>query len=487
MALFKEMPAQSLACLALGLGCLASGCGSETTGPASGEPVDPPALIRFLASCAVPGVGGETLCGRYEVYENREAQSGRTLILEVLVAKATGPLLDPEPVIYFQGGPGGSSVAAAPGIAEILAGTRQGRDLVFIDQRGTGNSNVLSCASLPSGEMSLFGTLFPDDHVDACASKLAAIADLERYSTNVAVDDIAEALTWLGYDQVNLFGASYGTRVALVFLRRHEERVRSVLLNGVAPPHRNIHLHDARNADAALEWLFNDCAEDPTCSSTYPAFRVDFAALVARLDDGPVSVVAPLSDGSTATVDFSRGDFGYAIRGMLYGTLADSIAPWVRESLATGDWAGFPGYYVARSRWVASSFATGMHLSVLCTEDIPFTTEADIQALTSGTLLGESLIRRYQSACDRWPRGSVPTGYREVVNSDKPTLIISGERDPVTPPVWGEETAQGLSRSLHLVVPDAGHVPLDACIQLIQNTFLVLGNPAAVPTNCIGS
>ncbi len=460
-------------------------CGSEAISPVPPEPTGPRPLVRTLLPCSVPGVSGETLCGRYEVFEDRKAASGRTIILEVLVAKATFRPAEADPVVYFHGGPGGSSVDNAWWVTSLLAGARRQRDLVFVDQRGTGNSNRLSCeGGLPGGEASLFGTHFPNDHVESCGARLAGNADLRFYTTDLAVDDVAEALSGFGYDQVNLFGASYGTRMALVFLRRHESRVRSILLNGVAPPQRGIHIEGASNVDASLEWLFSDCETDPSCASAYPTFRADFGRLVSRFDNGPVSIEAELSDGSMATVEFSKGDFGVAIRRMLYDESAYSIAPWVEESLQTGGWAGFPAYYVARTRWVGSDFGTGMHLSVICSEDVAFVTEAEIQSATSGTLLGESLIRRYKDACSKWPMGSIPSNYREIVLSDKPAFIISGERDPVTPALWGTETAQGLSNSRHLVLPDSGHFPVGACLEGIQSTFLTQGDPAAVPITC---
>ncbi|MFQ5568210.1 MAG: alpha/beta hydrolase [Rhodothermales bacterium] len=446
----------------------------------------PSSFARTLEPCTVPGIAGSTLCGTYTVYEDRSARSGRTIDLNVLVVKALESNAEPDPVVYFEGGPGGSSVDVARFLVDVLPNIRRRRDLVFVDQRGTGASARLACnTTLPGGEASLFGTLFPDDHIRACAARLGVVADLRLYSTPIAVDDIDEVLEWLGYERVNLFGTSYGTRVALVFLRRHPERVRSVIVNGVAPPHVNVHLHDAQNVDRSLEWLFTDCEHDAACSTRFPELRAQFDALVARFEHGPVEVSASLSDGSTATVPFSMGDFGYAVRGMLYGSLAENIPAWVAEATTTGGWSGFPGYYVQRSRWVASNFATGMHLSVFCAEDIPFTTDAEIAALTKDTLLGESLFRRYERACTHWPRGDIPNDYHQLVASEMPVLIISGERDPATPVGWGEEIAAALPNSLHLVIPDAGHVPLTPCVQRINRQFIESGAASGLDASCV--
>ena len=447
----------------------------------------PASFARDLEPCAISGIAGETLCGTYTVYEDRDAQAGRSIDINFLVVKATGDDPEPDPVVYFEGGPGGASVGTARFIVDALSAVRQRRDFVFVDQRGTGGSGRLACDTpLPGGETSLFGTLFPDDHIEACAARLGADADLRLYTTPLGVDDIDEILGWLGYDKVNLFGTSYGTRVALVFLRRHPERVRTTIVNGVAPPHVNIHLFDAPNVDRSLEWLLGDCEQDAACAAQHPDLRARLDTLTARFDQGPVAVNARPSNGTTADVSFSRGDFGYAIRGMLYGSLAERIGTWVDEAVETGGWAGFPDYYVQRSRWVASTFATGMHLTVFCAEDIPFMSDVEIAAVTQETLLGESLIRRYERACTHWPRGPIPDDYHSLVTSDLPVLIISGERDPATPVAWGEEIQSTLPNSRHVVVPDAGHVPLTSCVLGLKQHLIESGSVAGLDASCVG-
>lgn len=465
---------------------LAQRAAESVAAPMGGDTPQVP-FAGLLTPCTVAGVPKPTFCGSLPVFEDRDAGAGRTIDIQVMVAAALEGPPEPDPLVYFEGGPGGSSINVARAIVRVMSDVRRRRDLVFIDQRGTGASARLACDTpLPSGEASLFGSLFPANHVRACATRLEARADLRLYSTPVAVDDIAEILSTLGYEAVNLFGTSYGSRVALVFLDRYESMVKTVIVNGVAPPHRAAHLWGAQNVDRSLEWLYQNCSADPRCSTEAPDLRGQMDRLLARFEHGPVTTQATLSGGTRATVRFSRGDFAYAIRGMLYGELADSIPTWVTEATSGGGWARFADYYVVRSRWVTGSFATGMHLSVFCTEDIPFVTEADIADVTYGTLLGESLIRRYQRACEGWPRGDVPPGYHELIRSSLPVLIVSGERDPVTPVLWGDEIAAAMSQSVHVVVPNAGHVPLDPCVASIQNAFVIAGSTTALDTSCVG-
>ena len=195
---------------------------------------------------------------------------------------------------------------------------------------------------------------------------------------------------------------------------------------------------------------------------------------------------AGATDGTVAQVQFSRADFAYAVRGMFYGILADSIAPWTTRAVDSGAWAGYVDYYVRRSRWVAGPFATGMHLSVWCAEDVPFATEAVMTPYDNGSLLGSSLIRRYRDACASWPTGDVPAGYKDVVSFDLPVLIISGERDPVTAATWGTALEAALPNATHIIVPDAGHVPFGSCINGIQEAFWISADPAGLPVSCMG-
>ncbi len=458
------------------------GCGGDAVAPPQGGDSD---LARKIGPCTVPNVSAPTECATFEVFENRSAGVGQTVLLRIVVARALSIPVEPDPIVYFEGGPGGSSVQAAAGVINLLKDLRRNRDFVFVDQRGTGGSGLLSCnGPLPGGEPSLFGTLFPSDHIGTCAARLGQDADLRQYATTNGVDDIADVLSWLGYEKVNLFGASYGTRAALVFMRRHPEMVRTAVLNGVAPPEKDIHLFDAPNVDLALQWMYDDCEERSECASAHPDLKGEMNELLRRFESGPIRLSTVLSDGSTAAVDFSRGDFGYAVRGMLYGSLAATIPDWIGEALETGGWSGFPAYYVTRSRWVASGFGTGMHLSVFCTEDIPFTTDASIASETGGTLLGETLVRRYQAACDQWPRGEIPGDFNTPVVSSAPALIVSGERDPVTPSRWGTGLTETLSNSVHMIVPDAGHVPRGPCVIAAHKMLVESAQAGSVNSAC---
>jgi pimeloyl-ACP methyl ester carboxylesterase len=452
---------------------LLPGCDDST------QPVIP-GSDRFpdLGVCSIPGVT-DGLCGTYTVFENREASSGRAISLGLVILAATGANPEPDPIVFFAGGPGQAVTSLILSTRSDYADIRDNRDLIFIDQRGTGVSHPLICGGpLPSGAASVLGTLFPPDHVTACRQQLSQYADLTLYSTHHAVDDIVDVLEALGFETVNLNGASYGTRTVQTFMKRHPDMVRTAVMNAVAPLDRNIYLHGAANVDTALDIVFDECESDATCSVNYPDIRGKFWGLVANFDSGPIQVQLP-----SGTVTFDRGDFGYAIRGMLYGELADEIVPWTWEAWLADDLWRFADYAIERSLWVASeTFATGLHLSMLCTEGISSTTDQQVQTLTAGTLLGPELINRYRAACSDWPIGTLPPGFHDPVSSPVPTLLISGERDPATPPVWGEEVSALLSNSRH--IPMGGHGENGPCTLAAEHQLVEEGSVEDLNTSC---
>ena len=221
-----------------------------------------------LHPCDVPGVAGGGRCGALTVYENRASGTGRRISLNIVVVPAAGLTPARDPVFWLEGGPGGAATGAiGPVSNQYLRGVRTDRDLVFVDQRGTGKSSPLDCdlGDSPADLDRYFGPLFPVDLVRACREKLEQTADLTQYTTSIAADDLDDVREALGYPVINLAGASYGTQAALVYMRRHREHVRSSFLVGVAPPDFRLPLPFARAAQHALDMTLADCAADRSC------------------------------------------------------------------------------------------------------------------------------------------------------------------------------------------------------------------------------
>jgi pimeloyl-ACP methyl ester carboxylesterase len=442
---------------------------------------------RPLEPCKIDRVPGEVLCGTFTVFEDREARSGRTIDLRVVVLRATGEQRVMDPVVPLAGGPGGSATAGARGYAQQYVEERHERDILLVDQRGAGQSNPLHCSfPAPRGETSFFGSLFPTDHITMCRDKLSERADLSLYGTPLAADDLEDVRKWLEYDRLNLMGGSYGTRIAQVFMRRHPQSVRTAVLNALVPLGRNPYFYGATSIDQGLEQLFSDCAADTNCVRAFPNFREQFAAVVARFDHGPVQTDVQLADGTTKAVGFTLGDFAYAVRGVLYSAASNRLPLAIRDAHDSGDLGLFARYYLQRIGWVTDrGTGTGMHFSILCSEDMAFNDWEELRGVTEGTLMGAHLIREYESACDAWETYEVPANYHDPLRSDVPTLLLSGERDPITPPAYGEEVAQYLSRSLHVVQPNAGHGAGGLCVAQLRLQLITTGSVEGLDPSCI--
>jgi pimeloyl-ACP methyl ester carboxylesterase len=245
-----------------------------------------------LTPCGSPNDSAQALCGQYEVFENRAAQAGRKIKLNLVVLPALAAQPAPDPVFFLAGGPGqGAAGSARSGGGSLAQQLRLERDLVFVDQRGTGQSQQLDCNLYGADQeaQSYFNDLFPVDKVRDCRQELEKSADLKLYTTPVAMDDLDEVRAALGYAQINLYGASYGTLAALQYLRQHPAQVRSLTLAGVATPETKMPLHFAKGAQEAMEKLIADCATDETCRAAFPQFKTELAAVLARLDKGAVS------------------------------------------------------------------------------------------------------------------------------------------------------------------------------------------------------
>ncbi len=418
-----------------------------------------PSVIE-LEPCKNPGSEDWGLCGSYEVYEDRESGEGRKISMKVVVYPATGDQPLPDPLFMFLGGPGQGAASSAGFLASGVRDVRAKRDLVLIDQRGTGASNPLMCKlSGPETSMQTYlKDMYPVDYVTNCRTELETRADLSKYTTDIAMDDIDEIRAALGYDKINISGGSYGTRSCIVYMRRHPETVRTALLMGSAPPFMAMPDTFAEDTEAALQRLIGDCEKDPDCHKAFPQFRQNLASLHQRLLQGPIEAEArnPLTK-ENEKVSLSLGPFLTIVRSMLYGVRRSAELPLVIEQASKGDFNRLIVYSALYTKNINEGIAEGMYLSVTCAEDIPFIDYAASEKRAKGTLLGDYRIFQQRRACEHWVRGEIPAKYRDPLISDIPTLLLSGEVDPVTPPQWGAEVARHLSNSLHVVIPNAAH------------------------------
>ncbi len=441
-----------------------------------------------LEPCNLPQLPQEVRCGKYEVYEDRAAGRGRKIALNILVMPATGEKPAADPVFFIAGGPGQGSAQVAVEAGDFLPSIRREREIVFVDQRGTGESNPLQCNFFGDRNdmRGYFREPFPLNILRSCRAELEKVANLALYTTPLAMDDLEEVRAAMGYERINLYGGSYGTNAALVYLRQHPARVRSVVLKGVAPTDYKMPLHFSKGVQHALDRLVEDCAQNVTCHKAFPKLKEELTAVVNRLDKTPATfaVINPVT-GVEQQVTMTRAAFVDNLRVMLYVPDLTSMLPVIIHRAYEKDFAPFATYAFILVRQIDAQIARGMQLSVICSEHVPFITDADIARETSGTYYGNVRIKAYKSACSEWPAVKAPQSFLEPVKSDVPVLTVSGDVDPVTPPAFAAAAARTLPNSRQIIIRDGTHLTASDCIDRLVAEFLSKGNAQGLDDSCV--
>ena len=440
-----------------------------------------------LEECQPGGAAESVLCGVLEVPEDWSQPEGRSIGLGITVIPAQESVEEP-PLYHLVGGPGADTsfwpaiyTGAVPWqIGSVAPRLRRDRDIVLVDHRGSGRSNGLHCPALDPFHR--LEPTFPIDTVRACRERLEAKADLAQYSSAAAVRDLEAVRSAMGHEGMTLFGSSYGTSLALAYMRQYPSRVHAAVLAGVLPLDNRVPLEHAVHAERVFERIFDDCAADPACAAAYPELRRRWNEMLERLDREPVVLDVPTAEGHR-TVEVSRGPFVESLRSRL-GMYSDQREiPWLVDQASKGRFepliervTGGDGAY----------FSMGLYLSAQC----PTTLRARgaIESMTRGTALGSYRIRAQLAACEAWSAVETPADWYEPVRSDVPVLLLTGELDHETPPSWGEAVASDLPRSRHVVIPNMGHAWFDAeqeCLLGIVDEFLRSPDPETLDVACL--
>lgn len=441
-----------------------------------------------LTPCRLEASGVRAKCGTLEVFENRAAKKGRKLSLSVAMLPALSSAPQPDPLFLLAGGPGQAASDLVAGVAPALERVRRERDIVVVDQRGTGKSNPLHC-DFDDPDATLaerLSTDLSDAKLDACVASLQAKADLRFYGTGIAIDDLDDVRAALGYERINLWGGSYGTRVGLAYLRRYPNRVRSAVLDGVAPMSLVLPVDVPKDTDRALKLLFEQCEANEVCARTWPSLATKFASLLAKLEQAPVvtTVPDPLT-GQPSEVTITRDAFVGILRVLLYQSEASTLIPMTISRAMAGDFRPLVGQSELLRTSSSGLISNGLHYAVVCTEDRPLFDSRKLAEAAAGSFLGLHHADELMRVCDRIPRGEVSAGFREPVASDVPVLLLSGELDPVTPPRWAEDAKRTLSHSLHVVLPGTGHGTLGhACVRRLVAKFIAAGSVEGLASEC---
>jgi len=425
----------------------------------------PPAARAQPHSCHLPGVEDALRCLKLAVPLD-PAKPGRNIQLQVTIAPALREGARPDPLFVLAGGPGEAGSEVLPILNTALRRVRPTRDIVFIDQRGTGMSGKLECESGMSEDNSL-----SDDQVDAALRSCIAAskAPFAAYTTANAAHDIEQVRRALGYGKINLWGGSYGTRLGQAYARAYPGSVRALILDAVAAPDQVIPA-GGRDSQAALDKLFAQCDADAACRKAYPGLRGEFDGLVAKLDKGLNITLADPRTAQQIDVSMTSARLLGTVHGMLYAPADARRLPFLVHSAAQGRWQPF----VAR-RNVAADYnpegspATLLHLAVICAEDMPRLSPA--LAASDSAPLTRAISARLPGLCRAMNVPAVP--WTEPTRIDAPALLLSGALDPVTPPHRAASAARYMPHAQLLTAPNVGHgVSQLGCAPRLLRAFL---------------
>ena len=420
-------------------------------------------------------------CGTVEVFENREAGSGRKIALKVAVLPATSQNRADDALFLLAGGPGQAATEAFVPVLSSLDRVRFNRDLVLVDQRGTGSSNPLVC---PRADVEAVAGAVPVEEelaqTRACLESLDA--DPSLYTTEIAMQDLDQVRAALGYEQINLLGVSYGTRAALMYLQLFPQRVRTLVLDSVVPLGWNLGQWGARDALRAFDLTTQRCQADEACRAAFPNVSEQFDALLKQLDSSPVEVTLDHpTTGEPETITLTKETAALTVRLMLYSSEFTALVPLVIEKAAAGDWEPLAAQVIMTGQSFSESLADGMYYSVLCSEDVPFYSAGAGSAGEGFSFDIESIQRQ----CELWPHKVQAADLRGPVQSNVPTLLLSGEADPVTPPEYAAEVAKDLPNSRQVILKGMGHnVMYRGCLPKVINDFLESGRVDALDLSC---
>ena len=418
------------------------------------------ATLEF-APCALSGSNGngtlQAECAHWQQPLDRTDPSAGSIQLKVARLKSTAlePATDAFTVI--NGGPGGSSLEFMVDFAQVVQAFTRERDVVVIDQRGTGQSSPLTCQAVTDRA----DEYTEEETLKATQDCLAALAhDPKFFTTSAGVEDLEALRQALGYEQLSLYGVSYGTRVVQQYMRHYPAQTRAAVIDGVVPPDHALGPDIAIHSQLALDAAFDRCAETPSCNSAFPNVSQDFARLSQQLKDQPVplTIQHPVT-GERTEMELTYPHLMMWLRFSLYASETTALIPLtIHQAISNNNYLPIASNALRMLHNITTALNYGMHNAVMCTEDAPFFDPAtvDYDALDA-TYIGRQMYDQLGAMCGVWPEGFRHADIKETLASEVPTLLLSGEVDPITPPTWAERAQQQLSVAKHIIAPGQGH------------------------------
>lgn len=439
---------------------------------------------RISVSPGSPGIAAR--CGTFARPLNPIDDSAGTIDLKVAVIPALSLEPATDPFVPVAGGPGQSTIQFYAGWTAAFERIRQDRDILLLDQRGTGESAPMTCEL---DEDAIDGKYSAEQTLRLTRECLDLLPhDPRFFTTSVAVQDLEALRVALGYSQLNLYGVSYGTRVAQHFARRYPDSTRTVILDGVVAPQIPLGPEIATESQRAIDRVFERCARDAACNERFPDVRSDFAALRDTLSVAPVAVALmhPVT-AKQESVEFGDQQLAAAIRLLLYNPRTVALLPLVISEAANGNYTPLAAQFHMIATSLAESLSIGMHNAVMCTEDAPFIDwdNLDHDAIHA-SYMGPLQLDAIKTMCSVWPAGVLDDDLREPLATDVPVLLLSGGADPITPARYAEMAAVDLRAAWLLTGENQGHgLAAVGCMPRVIGEFVETATFADGAADCL--
>jgi pimeloyl-ACP methyl ester carboxylesterase len=439
---------------------------------------------RIRAGRGFPGI--KARCGTLERHEDPSNPDSPMLQLFVAVVPALTLEPEPDPFVPIAGGPGQASTEFYAAYSSAFEMVRRNRDIVLIDQRGTGESAAMVCESEDAIIEGAFSREQTIAETEKCLEQLPF--DPRFFTTSVAVADLEALREALAYPQFNLYGISYGSRVAQHFLRRYPESTRTVILDGVVPPQIALGPAIAVEAQNALEAIFDRCAESDDCATAFPDIREEFSMLLAELDYEAVMITLPNPvTGVPEEIRFGRQEMSAALRLLSYHPTSVAVMPMLINETIHGNYAPLAAQFMMISASMSEAMNIGMHNAVVCTEDAPFFEGENVaRDALDATYIGPVQLDALGAICSIWPKGVMDEQFKTPVSTDVPVLLLSGEADPITPPHYAELAAVDFSNARLLTGRKQGHGQAPrGCMPDVMADFVETTDLDALEVECL--
>lgn len=439
--------------------------------------------LLVLENCHVDGVRTQVKCGKLLVPENYKVLDGEKIAINFVVLPAIDNSDNKTPLMFLAGGPGQAAAELAAPLRRVFNEVRKTRDLILIDQRGTGDSHPLQCEeSLEQNVYSIVPEDFSEQEIKTCLASFSG--DLSQYTSENAIRDFDAVRVALGHKQINIYGGSYGTRAGLVYMRMFPDSLRSVVLDSVAPIEVPIGLFGQSSA-RSFNLLLANCQKEPSCQQAYPELEQEFNMLAARLAKAPAAVsIAHPRLGTQTKFIISRVKLLGTLRTQLYSVASRSLVPLVIHQAYLGNYMPLAGL-VAQSEG-GQGIYLGLLFNIVCNEDFPLISMTDFEQDANNNFGGGDSHFGFKMICPLWPQYRPDEAFYQPVTANIPTLILSGDLDPVTPPTNGEYSAKSLPNNHHIIVKNSAHtVAMSTCASDIINEFLTSLNPKELDESCL--